>query len=198
MILTVRSTPQLCSLTGDPRSTSWPRPVVRTRSSSRPTRDIDVAVKDSCSPPLDTLVKSAVPPVWPSWSVDLRDPVFFRQLGDAVESLRVGLRVGNSPLPWDRLSVKPNRPSNERSHLDPGETWLVTPSSTRRGGPFVESRRQNRRASRFVEPPARMVRSRVGGHGRSGFCYGDRVAELDRLGLTAVLHLLDEAECQLD
>jgi RHH-type proline utilization regulon transcriptional repressor/proline dehydrogenase/delta 1-pyrroline-5-carboxylate dehydrogenase len=159
--------------------------------------DIDLAVKDvvqsafghagqKCSAASLAIVDQSI----------YENPVFFRQLSDAVESLRVGkgYELGTTVGPIIRQA----EPTLLRAltQLDPGETWLVTPELLDEAG--------------LSWRPGVKIGVKPGSWSHQNEWFGPVLAVMPApdfltaiawqnmvpYGLTAGLHSLDEAECQ--
>ncbi|MEY3094142.1 MAG: hypothetical protein RLZZ317_645 [Actinomycetota bacterium] len=159
--------------------------------------DIDIAVKDlvqsafghagqKCSATSVAIVESSI----------YRDPAFFRQLSDAVESLSVGAgwNLGSSIGPIIR---KPEGSlSRALSELDSGEEWLVKPKQLDHAG--------------FMWSPGVKIGVKAGSWSHRHEWFGPVLAVIEApdfatavtwqnetdFGLTAGLQSLDQAECE--
>jgi RHH-type proline utilization regulon transcriptional repressor/proline dehydrogenase/delta 1-pyrroline-5-carboxylate dehydrogenase len=160
--------------------------------------DIDVAVKD--------LVQSAFGHAGQKCSAAslaivvrdvYEDPAFLRQLGDAVQSLRVGpswdLSTSVGPI------IRSAEPALERAlhHLDPGESWLLQPRALDAAGlqwsPGVKLGVRSGSWSHQHEWFGPVLGVMVAPDFWTAISWQNRTD----FGLTAGIQSLDEAECEL-
>ena len=160
--------------------------------------DIDVAVKD--------LVQSAFGHAGQKCSAAslaivvrdvYEDPAFLRQLGDAVQSLRVGpswqLSTSVGPI------IRSAEPALERAlhHLDPGESWLLQPRALDAAGlqwsPGVKLGVRSGSWSHQHEWFGPVLGVMVAPDFHTAITWQNRTD----FGLTAGIQSLDEAECEL-
>src|SRR5580704_13794739 len=160
--------------------------------------DIDVAVRD--------LVQSAFGHAGQKCSAAslaivvrdvYEDPAFLRQLGDAVQSLRVGpawdLSTSVGPI------IRSAEPALERAlhHLDPGESWLLQPRALDAAGlqwsPGVKLGVRSGSWSHQHEWFGPVLGVMVAPDFWTAITWQNRTD----FGLTAGIQSLDEAECDL-